>query len=64
MQTSLPINNVRHSDFTNDDSNRRNSVHNSSNGIIGMFYAVVLASIFWILVGSIGYKIHLMLGRH
>jgi hypothetical protein len=64
MQTSLPIINVRHSDFTNDDSDRRNSVHNSSNGIVGMAYAVVLSSIFWILLGSIGYTIHLMLGHN
>jgi hypothetical protein len=47
MQTSLPIVNARHTDFTNDDSDRQNSVHNSSNGIVGMFYAVVLSSIFW-----------------
>jgi hypothetical protein len=63
MQKPVPITNFRRSYFTIGTSDRQKCASNSSNAIVGMFYALVPSSIFWLLLGAISYELHLILGR-
>jgi hypothetical protein len=64
MLTPVPITNIEDIDVTNNASDHQRSVDKSSNGIVGLFYALMLSLFFWTLVGAIGYRVHLMLCEH